>query len=92
MAQKDNCLCDKTENKRFIHVNPLTYTQIHTPTVVQAGWMEAPPPLRGFDMLQYFETMKPFNGGTAGGGAVTSSTMVTILGAILDFTKNWKSG
>ena len=27
-----------------------------------------------------------------GGGAVTSSTMVVILGAILDFTKNWKSG
>ena len=67
--------------------------QIHTPTVVQGGWMEAPPS-RVFDMLQYFETMKAVNGGTAGGGggAVTSSTMVTILGAILDFTKKWKSG
>ena len=89
MAQKDNCLCDKTENKRFIHVNPRTYMQIHTPTVVQGGWVEAPP--RVFDMLQYFETMKAVNGGISG-GAVTSSTMVTILGAILDLTKNWKSG
>ena len=89
MAQKDNCLCDKTENKRFIHVNPWTYMQIHTPTVVQGGWVEAPP--RVFDMLQYFETMKAVNCGISG-GAVTSSTMVTILGAILDFTKNWKSG
>ena len=44
LAQKDKCLCDKTENKRFIHVNPRTYMQIHTPTVVQGGWMEAPPP------------------------------------------------
>ena len=66
MAQKDNCLCDKTENKRFIHVNPWTYMQIHTPTVVQGGWVEAPP--RVFDMLQYFETMKAVNGGTARGG------------------------
>ena len=30
-------------------------------------------------------------GGTAG-GPVTSSTMVAILGAILDFFKNYKSG
>ena len=41
--------------------------QIHTPTVVQGGWMEAPSP-RVFDMLQYFETMKAFNGGIARGG------------------------
>ena len=52
------------------------------------GWK---PPPRVFDMLQYFETMKAVNGGISG-GTVTSSTMVTILGAILDFTKNWKSG
>ena len=40
----------------FYQFNPRTYTQIHTPTVVQGrrGWME---PLHGvFDMLQYFET------------------------------------
>ena len=30
------------------------------------GWK--PPPPRVFDMLQYFETMKAVNGGTAGGG------------------------
>ena len=43
--------------------------QIHTPTVVQGGWMEAPPPPpRVFDMFQYFETMKAVNGGTARGG------------------------
>ena len=57
LAKKDNCLCDKTENERFIHVNPRTYMQIHTPTVVQGGWMD--PRLRVFDMLQYFETILP---------------------------------
>ena len=40
--------------------NPRTYTQIHTPTVVQGGgggWME---PLPGvFDTLQYFKTILP---------------------------------
>ena len=70
--------------------------QIHTPTVVQGGWMETPP--RVFDMLQYFETILPseeslwsslqdevyFMGGGTAGGPVTSSTMV----AILDFAKN----
>ena len=39
-------------------INPRTYMQIHTPTVVQGGWMDPPPP-RGFDMLQYFETILP---------------------------------
>ena len=41
-------------------VYPRTYTQIHTPTVVQGGrgaWMEHLP--RVFDMLQYFETILP---------------------------------
>ena len=40
-------------------VNTRTYTQIHTPTVVQGegAWME---PFPGdFDMLQYFEMMLP---------------------------------
>ena len=43
-------------------VNPRTYTQIHTPAVVQPGgegrgWIE---PLPGvFGMLQYFETSLP---------------------------------
>ena len=42
-----------------IKLNPPTYTQIHTPTLVQGGggWME---PLPGvFDFLQYFETILP---------------------------------
>ena len=38
-------------------INPWTFTQIHTPTVVQRGGME---PLPGvFDTLQYFETFLP---------------------------------
>ena len=74
--------------------------QIHTPTVVQGGWMDPRP--RVFDMLQYFETILPseeslwsslqdevyFMGGGTAGGPVTSSTMVAILGDILDCTKN----
>ena len=69
------------------------------PTVEQGGWMDPP---RVFDMLQYFETILPseeslwsslqdevyFMGGGTAGGPVTSSTMVAILTAILDFTKN----
>ena len=55
---------DKTGEKVFcllmqIKLNPPTYTQIHTPTLVQGGggWME---PLPGvFDFLQYFETILP---------------------------------
>ena len=39
-------------------INPRTYTQIHTPTVVQVG-VDGPPPPRLFDMLQYFETILP---------------------------------
>ena len=53
-------------------------------------------------LVQYFETILPseeslwsslqdevyFMGGGTAGGPVTSSTMVAILGAILDFTKN----
>ena len=41
-------------------LNPRTYKQIHTPTVVQGGgggWMEPFP--RVFDILQYFETILP---------------------------------
>ena len=42
-------------------INPRTYKQIHTPTVVQrggqGGWMESLPGV--FDMLQYFETILP---------------------------------
>ena len=52
-------------NKYLIrsHFNLGTYTQIHTPTVVQGGgggggsWMV--PLSRVFDMLQYFETILP---------------------------------
>ena len=71
--------------------------QIHTPTVVQGGGVDGPPP-RVFDMLQYFKTILPsveslwyslqdevyFMGGGAAGGPVTSPKMA----AILDFTKN----
>ena len=45
----------------FWEFNPRTYTQIHTPTVVQggggggAGWIEPIPAV--FNMLQYFETI-----------------------------------
>ena len=39
-------------------INPRTYMQIHTPTVVQGGWMDPPPP-GVFDMLQYLETILP---------------------------------
>ena len=53
--------------------NPWTYTQIHTPTMVQGGLMEPLPKV--FDMLLYFETILPFlqdevyfmGGGAAGG-------------------------
>ena len=38
-------------------MNPRTYTQIHTPTVVQGGGVEPLP--RVFDMLQYFEMILP---------------------------------
>ena len=71
LAKKDNCLCNKTENKRFIHVKPRTYMQIHTPTVVQGGWME-PPPLEFLTCCsiskRFYLQRKAFNGGTAGGG------------------------
>ena len=41
-------------------INPRTYTQSHTPTVVQGrGWLTPPPPLWVFDTLQYFETILP---------------------------------
>ena len=46
----------KQRKKLFIHVNPRTYMQIHTPIVIQEGWMDPP---RVFDMLQYFETILP---------------------------------
>ena len=39
-------------------MNPRTYTQIHTPTVVQGGGGVEPLP-RVFDMLQYFEMILP---------------------------------
>ena len=78
-------------------INPRTYMQIHTPTVVQGSGVDGPPP-RVFDMLQYFETILPsveslwyslqdkvyFMGVGAVGGPVTSPKMVTIL----VFTKN----
>ena len=43
---------------RVALLDPRTYTQIHTSTVVLeagVGWMEPLP--RVFDMLQYFETI-----------------------------------
>ena len=65
------------------------------------GWME---PHHGvFDMLKYFETILPLVESVWSSWQakvywwccwrpVTSPTMVAILAAILDFTKNWKSG
>ena len=44
------------------YVNPRTYMQIHTPTVVQGGGGRGGGdeiPLTVFDMLQYFETILP---------------------------------
>ena len=40
-------------------INPRTYLQIHTPTVVQGGGVDGPPPPRVFEMFQYFETILP---------------------------------
>ena len=45
-------------------INPRTYMQIHTPTVVQAGGGGGGEGVDGtlpgvFDMLQYFETILP---------------------------------
>ena len=37
---------------------PRTYMQIHTPTVVQEGGLDGPPP-RVFGMLKYIETILP---------------------------------
>ena len=42
---KDNCLCDKTEKKRSIHVNPQTYMQVNTPHRGTRGVDGPPPPL-----------------------------------------------
>ena len=39
-------------SRRLCLVNRRTYTQIHTPTMVQGGGF--------FDRLQYFETVLPF--------------------------------
>ena len=42
------------------YVNPRTYKQTHTPTVVQGGrGVNGPPPPWVFVMLQYFETFSP---------------------------------
>ena len=75
-----------------------TWKFIPPPWYKGGGWT----PPRVFDMLQYFETILPseeslwsslqdevyFMGGGTAGGPVTSSTMVAMLGDILDFTKN----
>ena len=41
----------------LIVINARTYTQIHTPTVVQVGEGMEPSP-RVFGMFQYFETVE----------------------------------
>ena len=48
------------------------------------GWKPPPPP-RVFDMLQYFETMKAFNGGIAGGGGCDVINNGHHLGCLLGF-------
>ena len=49
------------QNERFEFrqvLNPRTYMQIHTRTVVQEEWMDSPTPAsRVVDLLQYFETI-----------------------------------
>ena len=42
-------------SKAFDSINPRTYTQIHTPTVVQAGWMEPLP-----EVLIWCSTLNDF--------------------------------
>ena len=85
-------------------INPWTYRQIHTPTVVRGGgggWIE---PLPGvLDMLQYFETIlpgKPLIFVTRWGifyewwccwRPVTSPNVIAILATNFDLKKNWKS-
>ena len=41
------------------YINPRTYMQIHTPTVVQGGGGVDEIPLTVFDIWQYFETILP---------------------------------
>ena len=65
---------------RHNQINPRTYKQIHTPTMVQGGVDGASPPPWVFDMLQFFDTILPwmeslgssslvyFMGGGAAGG------------------------
>ena len=86
-------------------LNPGTYKQIHTPTVVQRGGggrgMDGtlPPSFRYVAVfwndftfsgkpLIFLTSWDIFYGWSRCGRPVTSPTMV----AILDFTKNWKSG
>ena len=56
MIIRDTLLLSRKSNL----INPRTYKQIHTPTVVQGGGggVDGTPP-GVFDMLQYFETILP---------------------------------
>ena len=60
-SQKKNDDLIVMQNERFEFrqvLNPRTYMQIHTRTVVQEGWMDSPTPAsRVVDLLQYFETI-----------------------------------
>ena len=84
-------------------INPRTYTQSHTPTVVQGrGWL-TPPPLeflihcsiskrfclqwKAFDLLS--TRWGIFYWWWRCWRSVTSPNMVAISAAILDFIKNW---
>ena len=93
-----------TDLGQTISINHRTYKQIHTPTVVQGGGVDGTPPL-SFGYVAVFWNDFTFSGkplifltrwGIFYGWwrcwrPVTSPTMVAILAAILDFTKNWKS-
>jgi len=90
--------------KTFKSVNPRTYTQIYTPTVIQGvgeGFMKPLP--RVFDMLQYFESILPSVKSLAPDllskvrdilwvvallEACEGTNNCRILAAILDFPKN----
>ena len=48
---------DDDDDDDKLHINPRTYKQSHTPTVVQGGGLMDPPWV--FVMLQYFEKISP---------------------------------
>ena len=83
-----------TDLGQTISINLRMYKQIHTLSVVQGGggggWME--PHAGVFDMLQFFDKMRYILWVVGLLDACDVTNNGPILAAILDFTKNWKSG